>query len=83
MKEYVATFWTHLSAISTLRALKAAGVQADARPVPRALSASCGTCVRYLADEQHEACLHRDYETVYAHANGEYYEAVLSNDAPV
>ena len=51
--------------------------------MPARLSASCGTCVRYLADEPHEACLHRDYETVYAHANGEYYEAVLSNDAPV
>ena len=46
MKEYIATFHTHLSALMTSRSLTGLGVQARMMPVPRKLSSSCGTCVR-------------------------------------
>ncbi|MEG1524139.1 MAG: DUF3343 domain-containing protein [Clostridia bacterium] len=62
MTNYIATFHTHLSAMRTQRALAADGVVARLAPVPRKLSASCGTCVRYSADDPHCSCLDADYE---------------------
>ena len=50
MQEYIATFHTHLSAMRTQRALTNAGIQARLAPVPRYLSASCGTCVFFIAE---------------------------------
>ena len=47
MKEYIATFHTHLSALLTSRALTTLGIRAQMMPVPRKLSSSCGTCVRF------------------------------------
>ena len=43
MKDYVATFHTHLSALMTCRNLKNSGVDARMMPVFRKLSSSCGT----------------------------------------
>ena len=47
---YIATFHTHLSALLTCQSLTACGAAARMMPVPRKLSASCGTCVSYQAD---------------------------------
>ena len=44
---YIATFYTHFGALSLQRKLKKQGVPAQMMPVPRALSASCGVCVRF------------------------------------
>lgn len=66
MSRYLATFYTHLSAMLTCRALKAAGVAAEMSPVPRQVSASCGTCVRFEADDPCLARMDRDTECVYA-----------------
>ena len=44
-KEHIATFHTHFGALSFHKKLKALGDQAIMMPVPRKLSASCGTCV--------------------------------------
>ena len=82
MNEYVATFYTHLAAMRTWKALGAQGVKARMEPVPRSLSASCGVCVRYEADDPCEACLHRDFECVYVSGDGGYAE-VKRNDAAV
>lgn len=65
MKEYLATFHTHLSALLSCTALKKAGVSARMTPVPRTLSSSCGTCVRYTAEQDHFPLLDQDYECVY------------------
>ena len=65
MAQFIATFHTHLSALMTSRSLAAAGVAARMSPVPRRLSSSCGTCVRYEAEGP---CLERmdgDVERVY------------------
>ena len=64
MTEYIATFHTHLSAMRTQRALTADGVAARLAPVPRYLSASCGTCVFYRAEEPNLDCMDGDVERV-------------------
>ena len=50
MREYVATFHTHLSALMTSRNLTGIGLQARMMPVFRKLSSSCGTCVVFTAE---------------------------------
>ncbi len=64
MTEYIATFHTHLSAMRSQKKLSAAGVTARLAPVPRYLSASCGTCVLYSADEPHLKEMDADVERV-------------------
>ena len=45
---YIATFHTHLGAMTfRSRLLSLGDASAVMMPVPRALSASCGTCVRF------------------------------------
>ena len=72
MKQFVATFYTHLSALMTCRAIEAAGFAARMAPVPRVLSSSCGTCVFYTAQDHCEALLDEDTEAVYEEDNGTY-----------
>ena len=78
MKEYIATFHTHLSALMTNRSLTALGLEARMMPVPRKLSSSCGTCVRYLAQEPHLEARDEDVEAVYEKVGNEYYTTVMS-----
>ena len=78
MKEYIATFHTHLSALMTSRALIALGVDARMMPVPRKLSSSCGTCVRYLAQEPNLEAMDEDVEAVYEKIGSESYTLVMS-----
>jgi len=66
MNEYIATFHTHLAAMRTQRRLTALGVSARLSPVPRSLSASCGTCVRYSADDPQLSNMDKDVERVVA-----------------
>ena len=80
MKEYIATFHTHLSALLTSRALTELGVQARMMPVPRKLSSSCGTCVRYLAEEAHLDSMDEDVEAVYEKIGREEYTQLLNAD---
>ena len=43
----VATFFSHFGAIRFKRQCDAQGFPASLMPVPRSLSSSCGTCVRF------------------------------------
>ena len=43
----IATFYSHFGAIRFKRACDDLGWPAKVMPVPRDLSSSCGTCVRY------------------------------------
>ena len=72
MSEYIATFHTHLSALISCRSLTALGAEAQMMPVPRALSSSCGTCVRYRAGEAHFDAMDEDVEAVYEVCGGAY-----------
>jgi hypothetical protein len=73
MNRYVATFHTHFAALSTYRAMTGAGVSSTLAPVPRALSSSCGTCVKYASDDPCLTLMHRDCEqVVFERAEGVY-----------
>ena len=80
MKDFVASFHTHLSALMTDRALKAAGISSRMAPVPRKLSSSCGTCVLYTAPDLCEACLDADTERVWQITGPEQYRIVWENE---
>ena len=77
--EYIATFHTHLGALKFQRKLTRLGNEALLAPVPRKLSASCGTCVRFHAafdpnwgDE--------DLEAVFSSESGNYCR-IFENEA--
>ena len=78
MKEYIATFHTHLAALLTSRTLTSQGVQARMMPVPRKLSSSCGTCVRYLAEDAHLDARDEDVEAVYDKIGMEDYTLLMN-----
>lgn len=64
MNRYIAAFHTHLSALRTYRALTAAGYSAKMAPVPRALSSSCGTCVRYAGEDEGLSYMDGDWDYI-------------------
>ena len=80
MREYIATFHTHLSALMASRNLTSLGIRAQMMPVPRKLSSSCGTCVRYLAEEAHLSAMDKDMESVYEKIGKEEYTLVINAD---
>lgn len=77
MQEYLATFHTHLSAMVSCKNLRAEGAEARLEPVPRKLSSSCGSCVRFLAKSSLEHCLDKDYEALYKVEDDENYSKIL------
>ena len=80
MNEYIATFHTHLSALMTSRTLTGLGVKAQMMPVPRKLSSSCGTCVRYLAEDSNLSSMDEDVEAVYEKIGKEEYILLMNAD---
>lgn len=50
MKEYIATFFSHFGATRFRKNCVRQGNPAQVMPVPRSLSSSCGTCVRYSTE---------------------------------
>lgn len=65
MKRYVATFHTHLSAMMTGKNLEKNSITFSFEPVPRKLSSSCGTCIRFTSDNESLELMDRDCEAVY------------------
>ena len=47
-------------------------------PVPRKLSSSCGTCVRYLAEEPELQAMDEDVEAVYEKIGKEEYTLLMN-----
>ena len=80
MREYIATFHTHLSALMTSRSLTALGVRAQMMPVPRKLSSSCGTCVRYFSDEPNLDAMDEDVEGVYEKIGNDAYALLMEKE---
>lgn len=76
---FIATFYTHLAALRTARALEQAGVRAVLAPVPRRLSSSCGTCVRYSGENPLLERMDADAEAVYRE-EGDDYVCLLRNE---
>ena len=78
MNQYLATFHTHLSAMLSCQSLAEAGLTVRMSPVPRKLSSSCGTCVRYEAPQDHRELLDHDLESLYQ-VFGPSYQLLLEN----
>ena len=76
MNDYVATFHTHLAALQSSRTLTEQGALARLMPVPRKLSASCGTCVSYRAAEPLLGAMDDDVEAVYRKTGRDSYELI-------
>ena len=49
---YIATFYSHFGAIRFKKACEKKGLTAVIMPVPRNLSSSCGSCVRFQAEQE-------------------------------
>ena len=80
VKRYIATFHTHLSALRSSRALgRLPEVTARMAPVPRALSSSCGTCVRYEAEGPCLEAMDGDVDSVYLLEGREEYVLLHTN----
>ena len=80
MREFIATFHTHLAALMTCRNLNGKGARASMMPVPRKLSSSCGTCVRYQADEPMLEAMDVDVEGVYEVVGKEEYALLMEKE---
>jgi len=80
MNSYIATFHTHLAALLTSRSLSERGLRAQMMPVPRALSSSCGTCVRYEADGPCYDAMDEDVECVYSVDGKDTYTLLLQKE---
>ena len=67
---YIATFFTHYDAVRFAGDLRGQGIAVQLSPVPRSLSSSCGTCVKFLLEEDIEQFVQsgifdEDVDTVY------------------
>ena len=78
--EQIATFFTHLGALRFHRRVKGLGdTGAVMAPVPRKLSVSCGTCVRFSLPFQEEWA-QEDLEAVYPCESGGYVRCFRSRE---
>jgi hypothetical protein len=50
VNNYIATFFNHYDALVFFNSLKEKNISAKLMPVPRKVSASCGTCVSFACD---------------------------------
>ena len=48
--EYIATFFTHFGAIQFGRKLSRQNISYRMMPVPRMISSSCGSCIRFKGE---------------------------------
>lgn len=80
---YIATFFTHFAAVNFQRQLKSSGQKPMLMPVPRKLSSSCGTCVKFVLNSDiqefvHSGIFDEDVDTVYL-VQDDNYTAVYEN----
>lgn len=64
MEEYIATFYSHFGAVRFHRELKKNGIRGSIMPVPRNLSSSCGSCVRFETDTEIPEDTHGEIEQI-------------------
>ena len=60
MITYIATFYSHYGAIQFRRNCQAMNLSAEVMPVPRDLSSSCGTCVKFTGKAEAARNWHSD-----------------------
>ncbi len=77
--EQIATFHTHFGAIQFQKLCKERGDKPKMMPVPRALSASCGTCVKFGIPFDEASMVHEDLDSIYA-VEGSDYRLLFHNE---
>ena len=77
--EQIATFHTHFGAIQFQKLCKERGDKPKMMPVPRALSASCGTCVKFFIPFDETSMVHEDLDCIYA-VEGMDYRLLFHNE---
>ena len=80
MNSYIATFFTHYGALNFDRDCKKKGVSSKMMPVPRKLSSSCGTCVKFEAEDHTFFEIDEDLEGCYLITGQDTYQVVLVNE---
>ena len=80
---YIATFFSHFGAVNFNRHLKGTDHKPMLMPVPRKLSSSCGTCVKFLLNTSIQELIDsgifdEDLDTIYA-VEGDSYTPVHEN----
>lgn len=81
---YIATFFTHFAAVNFSRQIKGTDKKPMLMPVPRKLSSSCGTCVKFLMDGDIQELIHsdifdEDLDSIYQ-VDGDSYLPVYQNE---
>ena len=77
MQTYIATFFSHFGAIRFNKDLKAIGLSGKLMPVPRRVSSSCGTCVKFEAES--DTAVHSDDLEQLFLVNGEELTMLISH----
>lgn len=77
METYLATFFSHFGAVRFGRLLREQGISHALMPVPRQVSSSCGTCVRFTAGSL-PPLPEEDLERLFRDTNGVYEEIFSS-----
>lgn len=77
MKEYIATFYSHYGAVCFKKNCGKLGLNAIIMPVPRNLSSSCGTCVKFQSREGQFPQINEELEKI-AEICGNSYRTVYS-----
>ena len=60
MGDYIATFFSHFGAMAFKKKCDKEGFSAVIMPVPRNLSSSCGTCVKFTGSPEPAETWHSD-----------------------
>lgn len=60
MGDYIATFFSHFGAMAFKKKCEKEGYTAVIMPVPRNLSSSCGTCVKFTGSPEPAETWHSD-----------------------
>ena len=81
MMEYVATFYSHYSAVLSKKALDRKSVNSKLAPTPRKVSSSCGTCLMYNSDGPCEMLMDDDFEAIYEYdGKSDSYALIIDNE---
>ena len=78
MGDYIATFFSHFGAMSFKKKCEKEGYPATIMPVPRNLSSSCGTCVRFALPFEAEWA-NEDLDAVYV-VEGAGYRTIFQSE---
>lgn len=64
MREYIATFYSHYGAVCFKKSCDRQGMDAVIMPVPRDLSSSCGTCVKFSGNAREFPEINEELEQI-------------------